>query len=212
MKKSLFKVMILGDSGVGKTSLLEQYVNQVFTGFYKVTIGSDFLPKDLIIGDNKIKLQLWDTAGQEKYQSVCAAFYRGADACVLVYDVTDKHSFKNLGSWIDNFTQQMPAGKVKGFPMVLVGNKVDKKKRFIGTDEARTWCAAHDEMPYFETSAKTRQGVDEAFLAVANLVIKRSEEDEYIRICVTMLVCSSSSDIKGKKVTASLKQKKEGCC
>ncbi len=182
MKNGLFKVMILGDSGVGKTSLLEQYVNQSFTGFYKVTIGSDFLPKELMVDDKKVKLQLWDTAGQEKYQSVCTTFYRGADACVLVYDVTDKHSFKNLPVWLENFSQQLPKDRVKGFPVLLLGNKVDKRKRFITTEDARTWCAAHDGMPYFETSAKTRLGVDEAFLQLARLAVKKSAEQRYRQI------------------------------
>jgi len=176
--KKVFKIMILGDSGVGKTSILEQYVNKVFSGFYKVTIGSDFLAKELDVGGKQIKLQIWDTAGQEKYQSVCIGFYRGADACILVYDVTDKHSFKNLDMWVDLFNQQLPADKVKGFPTLLLGNKIDKKKRFISKEEATAWCAAHDNMPYYETSAKTRQGIDEAFLNIGDLIVKQAEKDE----------------------------------
>ena len=171
--------MVLGDSGVGKTSVLEQYVNKVFTGMYKVTIGSDFLTKEVELEGKTVKLQVWDTAGQEKYQSVCAAFYRGADACVLVYDVTDKNSFKNMDSWLEVFKQQLPADKVKGFPFVLLGNKIDKKKRFISEEEAKKWCEERDSIPYFETSAKTRQGIDEGFLKVAILVSKRAELELY---------------------------------
>ena len=86
-QKKLLKVIILGDSGVGKTSLMNQYVNKKFTSQYKATIGADFLTKELMIEDKLVTMQIWDTAGQERFQSLGMAFYRGADACVLVYDI-----------------------------------------------------------------------------------------------------------------------------
>ncbi|KAF0721376.1 hypothetical protein AaE_010076, partial [Aphanomyces astaci] len=88
-KKVLLKVIILGDSGVGKTSLMNQYVNQKFTNQYKATIGADFLTKEIMSDEKLVTMQIWDTAGQERFQSLGVAFYRGADACVLVYDITN---------------------------------------------------------------------------------------------------------------------------
>ncbi|CAN9235316.1 unnamed protein product [Alternaria alternata] len=88
-KKVLLKVIILGDSGVGKTSLMNQYVNKKFSASYKATIGADFLTKEVLVDDRLVTMQLWDTAGQERFQSLGVAFYRGADCCVLVYDVNN---------------------------------------------------------------------------------------------------------------------------
>merc|ERR1712167_311499 len=92
-KKVLLKVIILGDSGVGKTSLMNQYVNKKFSKQYKATIGADFLTKEVLIDDKLITMQIWDTAGQERFQSLGVAFYRGADCCVLVYDVNMAKTF-----------------------------------------------------------------------------------------------------------------------
>merc|ERR1719231_1596660 len=105
-KKVLLKVIILGDSGVGKTSLMNQYVHKRFSNQYKATIGADFLTKEVMIDDKLVTLQIWDTAGQERFQSLGVAFYRGADACILVYDITNPKSFDHLDSWRDEFLIQ----------------------------------------------------------------------------------------------------------
>jgi len=96
MGRVLIKVIILGDSGVGKTSLMNQYVNKRFSHQYKATIGADFLTKEVMVDDRLVTMQLWDTAGQERFQSLGVAFYRGADCCVLVYDVNNAKSFEML--------------------------------------------------------------------------------------------------------------------
>eukprot|EP00829_Urostomides_striatus_P009457 TRINITY_DN2069_c0_g2_i1.p1 TRINITY_DN2069_c0_g2~~TRINITY_DN2069_c0_g2_i1.p1 ORF type:complete len:248 (-),score=81.43 TRINITY_DN2069_c0_g2_i1:29-727(-) len=178
MKKKFLKVMILGNSGVGKTSILEQYVNNGFNGNYKVTIGADFLTKDLEIDGKKVKLQIWDTAGQEKYISLGIAYYRGADACMFVFDLTDKASFKALDKWNEVFIAQIPEEKAKKFPLILLGNKADKDGRIVTEENAKVWCAAHDGMPFYETSAKTAVGLSEAFSHVAKLAMKRADDDE----------------------------------
>ncbi|KAI5480903.1 Ras-related protein Rab-7A [Pseudohyphozyma bogoriensis] len=105
-RKVLLKVIILGDSGVGKTSLMNQYVNKRFSNQYKATIGADFLTKEVMVDDRLVTMQLWDTAGQERFQSLGVAFYRGADCCVLVYDVNSSKSFETLDSWRDEFLIQ----------------------------------------------------------------------------------------------------------
>ncbi|KUF84732.1 Ras-related protein Rab-7a [Phytophthora nicotianae] len=108
-KKVLLKLIILGDSGVGKTSLMNQYVNQKFSNQYKATIGADFLTKEIMLDDKLVTMQIWDTAGQERFQSLGVAFYRGADACVLVYDITNpKVQKQRAQEWCRSKNVQQP--------------------------------------------------------------------------------------------------------
>jgi len=116
----------IGDSGVGKTSLMNQYVNKRFSSQYKATIGADFLTKEVMIDDKLVTLQIWDTAGQERFQSLGVAFYRGADACILVYDITAEKSFEQLNSWRDEFLNNANPRDPDNFAFIVVGNKVDK--------------------------------------------------------------------------------------
>lgn len=104
---------------------MERFVEHRFSHQYKATIGADFFPKDVIIDDKPVNLQIWDTAGQERYQSLGSAFYRGADACVLVYDMTDARSFDALDSWRDEFLISAAPRDPDSFPFVVMGNKVD---------------------------------------------------------------------------------------
>lgn len=127
-KKVLLKVIILGDSGVGKTSLMNKFVNDKFSKQYKATIGADFLTKEILIDDKLITMQIWDTAGQERFQSLGVAFYRGADSCILVYDITDQKSFDSLDLWMDEFIVQAAPRNPKQFPFVVLGNKADLAK------------------------------------------------------------------------------------
>ncbi|CAB1321941.1 unnamed protein product [Coregonus sp. 'balchen'] len=130
-KKVLLKVIILGDSGVGKTSLMNQYVNKKFSNQYKATIGADFLTKEVTVDDRLVTMQIWDTAGQERFQSLGVAFYRGADCCVLVYDVTAPNTFKTLDSWRDEFLIQASPRDPDNFPFVVLGNKIDLENRQV---------------------------------------------------------------------------------
>ncbi|CAN6555120.1 unnamed protein product [Malus baccata var. baccata] len=124
-RRTLLKVIILGDSGVGKTSLMNQYVNKKFSNQYKATIGADFLTKEVQFEDRLFTLQIWDTAGQERFQSLGVAFYRGADCCVLVYDVNSMKSFDNLNNWREEFLIQASPSDPENFPFVVIGNKID---------------------------------------------------------------------------------------
>lgn len=166
-RKYLLKVIILGDSGVGKTSLMNQYVNKKFSSQYKATIGADFLTKEVMIGNRLVTLQIWDTAGQERFQSLGCAFYRGADCCVLVFDLTRQSSFSNLDTWRDEFMLQ--ANVTDNFPFVLLGNKADMDTRAISYKQALSYATKH-KLSYFETSAKSGTNVDTAFQKVAQVV------------------------------------------
>ncbi|GAX12898.1 Ras-related protein Rab-7A [Fistulifera solaris] len=184
-KKTTLKVVILGDSGVGKTSLLNRYSTGTFTGQYKATIGADFLTKQVVVTDwtgqrHVVQLQLWDTAGQERFQSLGVAFYRGADAAMLVYDITDPASFDHLEHWRTEFLQQIgvsiPALQEVPFPFVVIGNKNDKQnERLVPAQRAEEWClrvGGNRPLYRVETSAKTALNVDEAFEELARLALQ----------------------------------------
>jgi len=167
-RKVLLKVIILGDSGVGKTSLMNQYVHKRYSIQYKATIGADFLTKEVLIDDKLVTLQIWDTAGQERFQSLGVAFYRGADACVLVHDITEAKSFDNLESWMDEFLVHAAPRNLDTFPFVVIGNKADlAKKRQVATAKAQAWCQSKGNLPCYETSAKEALNVEQAFQTIA---------------------------------------------
>ncbi|KAJ0011337.1 hypothetical protein Pint_34630 [Pistacia integerrima] len=193
-RRTLLKVIILGDSGVGKTSLMNQYVNKKFSNQYKATIGADFLTKEVQFEDRLFTLQvgdvlsffvrvgwIWDTAGQERFQSLGVAFYRGADCCVLVYDVNSMKSFDNLNNWREEFLIQASPSDPENFPFVVLGNKIDVdggNSRVVSEKKARAWCASKGNIPYFETSAKEGLNVEEAFQCIAKNALKSGEEEE----------------------------------
>jgi len=195
-KKVLLKVIILGDSGVGKTSLMNQYVNKKFNAQYKATIGADFLTKEVTVDDRLVTMQIWDTAGQERFQSLGVAFYRGADSCVLVFDVVQPKTFDNLDSWRDEFLIQAGPRDPDNFPFVVLGNKIDVDSRVVAQKRALAWCQAKGNIPYFETSAKEAINVEQAFQVIARNALKQeSEEDIYLpdTIDVTEQRATSSS-------------------
>jgi len=181
-KKVLLKVIILGDSGVGKTSLMTQYVTKRFSNQYKATIGADFLTKEVVQDDRLVTMQLWDTAGQERFQSLGVAFYRGADCCVLVYDVNSSKSFETLDSWRDEFLIQASPRDPENFPFVVLGNKTDmeESRRMVSQKRAMTWCQQKGNIPYFETSAKEAINVEQAFHAACKLALQQESEADIL--------------------------------
>jgi len=173
-KKVLLKLIILGESGVGKTAILHQYVNKKFIEDHKATIGADFLTKELIFDDKIVTLQIWDTAGQERFQSLGNAFYRGSDACVLVYDITNDITFKKIDEWRSNFISQAAPEDPKKFPFLLLGNQVDRdSQRQVDKSQADSYARSHG-MQFFETSAVNGANIDEA---IKNITSVASEMD-----------------------------------
>ncbi|KAH3766015.1 small GTPase superfamily [Pelomyxa schiedti] len=176
--KFLIKLLLLGDSGVGKTSLINKYANQRFTSTYKPTLGADFLTKELMVEDKLVSLQIWDTAGQERFQSLGPAFYRGADSCVLVFDVNNAQSFQNLEKWKEEFLAYASPANLKTFPFVILGNKSDLgDNRAVPRNKVIAWCNSVGDIPYFEVSAKEGVNVDQAFQAVAKVSLKEVMKD-----------------------------------
>jgi len=199
-QRTLLKLIILGDSGVGKTSLMNQYVNRKFSKQYKATIGADFLTKEVKVDDNLVTMQIWDTAGQERFQSLGVAFYRGADCCVLVYDVNNEKSFQNLENWREEFLAQASPSDPENFPFIVLGNKTDQdggQSRVVSEKKALSFCAASgNACPHFETSAKEDSNVQDAFECAARNALKNEvEEDVYLPD--TIVVNKSGSKSSG---------------
>eukprot|EP01106_Pelomyxa_sp_JSP_P009040 TRINITY_DN247_c0_g1_i4.p1 TRINITY_DN247_c0_g1~~TRINITY_DN247_c0_g1_i4.p1 ORF type:complete len:163 (-),score=52.83 TRINITY_DN247_c0_g1_i4:66-506(-) len=124
-------------------------------------------------------MQIWDTAGQERFQSLGVAFYRGADCCVLVFDVNVAKTFENLDSWRDEFLIQAAPRDPDNFPFVVLGNKIDlENQRVVSQKRALSWCQGKANIPYFETSAKEAINVEQAFQTIAKNAMKQEDDEE----------------------------------
>ncbi len=136
-KKIVSKTVMLGDMNVGKTTLVSAFMN--ITGPVKASIGQDFKSKNVKVGNYSVAMQVWDPAGQEQFQAIGFGFYRGADVCLLIFDLSDKKSFEELAKWKSNFLEHASPKDPAKFPFVVVGNKTDKP-RIVTDQEAREWC------------------------------------------------------------------------
>ena len=158
----LMKLIIIGDSGVGKTCFLMRFADESFTTSHISTIGIDFKIKPITIDAKTIKLQIWDTAGQDRFRTITQTYYKGAMGVILAYDCTDENSFNNVRNWI----KQLEAHATPGVSKVLIGNKSDSASKKI--DPARGKALADEyKMGFFETSAKNNISVKETFFYLA---------------------------------------------
>ncbi|XP_067125169.1 ras-related protein Rab-9B [Centruroides vittatus] len=181
-KSSLLKVILLGDGGVGKSCLMNRFVNGQFDANACHTIGVEFLNKDIVVKGERYTLQIWDTAGQERFRSLRTPFYRGSDICMLTYGVDDRKSFQNLNMWKKEFLQYADIRDYENFPFIIIGNKVDMETKEVSTDELKQWCQQNKNCPYVETSAKDATNVEQAFhMAVENwLQMEQRMEELYM--------------------------------
>lgn len=162
------KLLMIGDSGVGKTCLLLRFSNDSFSPTFITTIGIDFKIKTVELGGKVIKLQIWDTAGQERFRTITTSYFRGAQGILLVYDVTDRGSFDNIANWV----AQIGAHADSNISKVLIANKcdVDPSERAVSAEEGKKLAADFGIEHFFEASAKQNIQVTESFHAVANAV------------------------------------------
>ena len=128
-----------------------------------------------MVNNTVTTVQIWDTAGQEKYQSIGHAFYRGADCCAITFDITNRSSFDNLRKWKDGFIEHAGPSDPEKFPFVVMGNKADKPDRSVSKEEAEAWCRANGDLPYFETSAIRGDSVEDAFLTMVKKALANQE-------------------------------------
>mmetsp|Transcript_2204 Transcript_2204/g.4699 ORF Transcript_2204/g.4699 Transcript_2204/m.4699 type:complete len:214 (-) Transcript_2204:208-849(-) len=165
----LFKLVLIGDSGVGKSCLLLRFADDAFTESYISTIGVDFRFRTVKMDKKTVKLQIWDTAGQERFRTITSAYYRGADGIIMVYDTTSSDSFDHVNDWLKEVNRYASEGTCK----LLVGNKCDRTAdRAVTTEQAKEF-ADDLGVAFLETSAKTAKNVEEAFLTMAGELIKQ---------------------------------------
>ncbi|CAG9315832.1 unnamed protein product [Blepharisma stoltei] len=166
----LFKLVIIGDSGVGKSCLLIRFADDSFTESYITTIGVDFRFRTLALEENSVKLQIWDTAGQERFRTITTAYYRGADGVMIVFDKTKRESFEHIDEWMEEVNRHANENAIK----MLVGNKSDMEAA-VSSQEADDK-AKKFGIPYIETSAKNAYQVDLAFMTMARELMKGRKE------------------------------------
>ena len=170
----IFKLILIGSSGVGKTSILQRYIQKIFNDDYTCTIGVDFFMKSMKIDDKLIKLQLWDTAGTEKFKSITTGYYRGANAAFIVFDLTSRKSFESVSEWIENYYKYSNPDYERH--VILIGNKSDLKNERIITEDEIDDFVKLNKIKYFETSAKNGENIDECFLFIAEQLMKDADE------------------------------------
>ena len=199
----LFKLLLIGNSSVGKSSLLVRFVDDVWEENFVPTIGVDFKLKTLDVNGKKVKLQIWDTAGQERFKNITASYYRGGNGVLVVYDITDRDSFTNLTSWLIEIEKNANKNVFK----LLIGNKNDlESERKVTTEEGKEF-ADSNGMKFIETSAKTADKVYEAFELLTQEIIKNNLNKDKV-----ITNKGTERKIELNKGADLNKKKEKGCC
>lgn len=169
----LIKMLVIGDSGVGKTSLLVRFDEDKFSPNFITTIGIDYRTRMVDMENKKVKLQIWDTGGQERFKTITMTYFRGAHGIILVYDVTDPISFENIRNWMANLQENASSDVDR----ILIGNKCDMAdKRVVSTQRGQD-LANEFGIPFFETSAKSSINVEECFMSLAHDCFNRLKNE-----------------------------------
>ena len=188
-----FKIMVIGESKVGKTSVIKKYTQNKFGGVYLTTVGVDFQDKIINIDDKKIRLQIWDTAGQERFRNITKNYFNSSNGFLLIYDITDKDSLEHLNFW----SAQIQLNAPEKSKCVLVGNKCDLEgSRAVSTEEGKMY-AEKNKIKFFETSAKDGTNINEVFEYIANEIYK--EQKMEMRSVTSSQVLSKEQTFKKKK-------------
>ena len=191
------KIMIIGESLVGKTALITRYTSNIFSGTYLTTVGIDFQTKFLNINDKTIKVELWDTAGQERFRNIAKNYFQSSDGFLIVYDITSKTSFEKLAFWNEQVNLNAP----ENTKYIIVGNKKDlEEKREVKIEEGENF-AKENKAKFYETSAKDGTNVNEVFELLAKEIIEDSEK--------LQIKNKRSSQVLKKKNTVA---EKKSCC
>ena len=194
-KERCLKVLLLGDTSVGKTCLLKRYTEDTFQDAYLSTIGFDYKFKIVTLKSGKeVKVQIWDTAGQERFRTIAKSYYRGAHGIILVFDVTNQKTFDNIKMWVNQIKEEA-SSKVC---VILIANKIDSEERVVSKEDAAA-LAKNYELKLYEASAKENINVTEAF-------------QDLIENINTNYSAILSSGTQLKKNTSNDNQKKTGCC
>ena len=171
------QLLIIGDSTVGKTSILSRFVNGTFNANYLATVGLDNFTKDETIDDKNVHIKIWDTAGQERFKALTKGFFRNAEGIMIVYDVTNQETFDSLKNWIQSIKDNMGNDFMERVPIVIIGNKIDSDEREVKTEDAESFCKQQN-YPYFETSAKTGENIDSTVRFLVKKVIESNSDNK----------------------------------
>ena len=170
----LFKLLLIGNSAVGKSSLLLRFSDNIFNDSFLPTIGVDFKIRTFDLNNKIVKLQIWDTAGQERFKTITSSYYKGAHGIIMVYDITDKQSFKNIDNWLGEVEKHASENVNK----LLVGNKCDlESNRQVTYEEGKAY-ADQLGIKFIETSAKESKNVDSAFITMSNEIKTRVQKND----------------------------------
>lgn len=196
------KVVVVGDSGVGKTNLIKRFITNTFSENSKATVGVEFISKSYRINKQVFKIEIWDTAGQERYKSITAAYYKGAKGALIVYDTTQKSSYENIDKWMVEIKDKAS----KDMKLMIVGNKTDlKDARQVETNEALQ--KAKDlEAPLMEASAKDGNNVKEAFYDLLKEMYRE------IKKKIEVVESQAQEGKDGIQLETNEKKEKKGCC
>ena len=195
-----FKVIFIGDASVGKTSIILKYVKKEFNENYQSTIGAELNNKEVILDKETVNLIIWDTSGQERYNSLISSYFRGSRGCFIVYDISDRNSFDNLETKFD-LVRNYANEDVK---IILVGNKNDlEEQRKVKTEEGKNF-AEKKACPFFETSAKNNENIDEIFKLMAEKIIESSKSPHISKEIKKVALNEHSSQ--------NIDNEKKGCC
>jgi len=200
----LFKILLVGNSSVGKSSLFLRFVDDVWNDVFVPTIGVDFKIKTLKINEQNVKLQIWDTAGQERFRTIISSYYKGAQGILLVFDLTEKESFESLNNWLIEIEKNANKNVVK----ILIGNKCDlEDKRVISYSQAKDF-ADSNGLNYVETSAKTNNNVTEAFSEIGKELMEACKDKDFIgnENKKTITISNKTTDLNVEK------KSQNGCC
>ncbi|XP_002730366.1 ras-related protein Rab-10-like [Saccoglossus kowalevskii] len=192
----LFKLLLIGDSGVGKTCILFRFSDDAFNTTFISTIGIDFKIKTVELQGKKIKLQIWDTAGQERFHTITTSYYRGAMGIMLVYDITQPKTFDNITKWLRNIDEHAN----EDVERMLLGNKCDMEdKRMIPKERGESIAREHG-IKFLETSAKSNVNVEKAFMTLAEDILRKTPQKD------------SNPDSSSVSVHKETSSRKSGCC
>ena len=169
----MVKVVLVGDSGVGKTNIMSKYLKNQFREDSKATVGVEFGSKQFSVEGHQIKAQIWDTAGQERYKAITSAYYKGAKGAFIVYDITRKNTFETVNKWVSDIT----AAADKKITLILIGNKNDLEDQRQVTKEVGEEKAKELGLAFMETSACSGENLDKAFQMMINEIYKKYQED-----------------------------------
>ena len=191
-----FKILTIGESGVGKTCILRRFVENKFLKSHLATIGIDFRTKVLHVYGKDIKLKIWDTAGQERYHNITSQIYKGADGIILVFDVNEEISFSKIKDWIEQIKSNVSQEEIS---LILLGNKCDIEERAISKEQGQEMANSLN-LKYYETSALNGTGINEAFEGLTKEIMKKKK------------VINSDGRTISLTSTQKAKNQKKGCC